>query len=119
MANESERTEHTTNDDESFANLMKLAGERPEIPLSVESRVYHQVQQEWKRTTVEPSVEKVYEKVHRTWRREALRGRILRWLVPAGIAASAVIAMMVVSQPELPAAQVAGTISRVVGADSL
>ena len=119
MANESERTEHTTNDDESFANLMKLAGERPEISLSVESRVYHQVQQEWKRTTVEPSVEKVYEKVHRTWRREALRGRILRWLVPAGIAASAVIAMMVVSQPELPAAQVAGTISRVVGADSL
>lgn len=119
MANESERTEHTTSDDESFANLMKLAGERPEISLSVESRVYHQVQQEWKRTTVEPSVEKVYEKVHRTWRREALRGRILRWLVPAGIAASAVIAMMVVSQPELPAAQVAGTISRVVGADSL
>ena len=119
MANESERTEHTTSDDESFANLMKLAGERPEISLSVELRVYHQVQQEWKRTTVEPSVEKVYEKVHRTWRREALRGRILRWLVPAGIAASAVIAMMVVSQPELPAAQVAGTISRVVGADSL
>jgi len=119
MANESERTEHTTSDDESFANLMKLAGERPEISLSVELRVYHQVQQEWKRTTVEPSVEKVYEKVHRTWRREALRGRILRWLVPAGIAASAVIAMMVVSQPELPAVQVAGMISRVVGADSL
>jgi len=124
MANESERTEHTTSDDESFASLMKLAGERPEIPLSVESRVYHQVQQEWKRTTVEPSAEKVYEKVHKTWRRESLRGRVLRWLVPAGVAASAAVAltitaMMIVSQPEPPVAQVAGTISRVVGADSL
>jgi ferric-dicitrate binding protein FerR (iron transport regulator) len=119
MANESDKTETGARDDQSFANLMKLAGERPEIPLSVESRVYHQVQQEWKRTTVEPSAENVYEEVHKTWRRDALRGTILRWLLPAGVAASALFAVLMVSQPEPTVAQVAGTISRVVGTGSI
>jgi len=119
MADESDKTERTAGDDESFANLMKLAGERPEIPLSVESRVYHRVQQEWKSCTVEPSADKVYEEVHKTWRRDARRGTILRWLVPAGVAASAVLAVMMLTQPEPPAAEVAGTISRVVSAGSL
>ena len=119
MADESDKTERTAGDDESFANLMKLAGERPEIPLSVESRVYHRVQQEWQNSTVEPSADKVYEEVHKTWRRDARRGRILRWLVPAGVAASAVLAVMMLTQTSPPAAAVAGTISRVVSAGSL
>jgi len=117
MANESDKQERTAGDDESFANLMKLAGERPEIPLSIESRVYHWVQEEWKNSTVEPSAEKVYEKVRKIWRRDALKGTILRWLLPAGVAATAVIAMLTMSLPEPPVAQVAGTISRVVGSD--
>ena len=115
MTNESDKIERTAGDDKSFAKLMKLAGERPEIPLSIESRVYHRVQEEWKNSTVEPNAEKVYEKVHKTWRRGALRGTILRWLLPAGVAATVVIAMVMVSTPEPPAAQIAGTISRVVG----
>jgi len=120
MANESDKAEPGTtelraDDDESLANLMKLAGERPEIPLSVESRVYHRVQEEWRNSTVEPSADKVYEKVHKSWRRDALKGTILRWLLPAGVAATAVIAMVTTSLPEPPAAQVAGTVSRVVG----
>jgi len=102
-------------DDESFAKLMKLAGERPEISLSIESRVYHRVQEEWKNSTVRPNADKVYEKVHKTWRRD----RILRWLLPAGVAATAVVAMVMVSTPEPPAVQVAGTISRVVGSGQL
>jgi len=116
MANESDKTERTVEDDESLANLMKLAGERPEIPLSIESRVYHRVQEEWRNSTVEPSADKVYEKVHKIWRRDALRGTILRWLLPAGVAATAVFAMLALSVPEPPVAEVAGTISRVVGA---
>jgi ferric-dicitrate binding protein FerR (iron transport regulator) len=119
MANESDKIERTVGDDESFAKLMKLAGERPEIPLSIESRVYHRVQEEWKNSTVEPNADKVYEKVHKTWRRDALRGTILRWLLPLGVAATAVIAMVMVSTPEPPVAQVAGTISRVVGTGQL
>jgi hypothetical protein len=119
MANESDKKERATGDDESFAKLMKLAGERPGIPLSIESRVYHRVQEEWKNSTVEPNADKVYEKVHKIWRRDALRGTILRWLLPLGVAATAVIAMVMVSTPEPPAAQVAGTISRVVGRGQL
>jgi len=119
MANESDKIERTVGDDETFAKLMKLAGERPEIPLSIESRVYHRVQEEWKNSTVEPNADKVYEKVHKTWRRDALRGTILRWLLPAGVAATAVIAMLMVSTPEPPVVQVAGTISRVVGTGRL
>ena len=125
MADESDKTEPGTTepgttktragDDEAFANLMKLAGERPEVALSIESRVYHRVHEEWKRSTVEQSADKVYEKVHKTWRRDALRGTILRWLLPAGVAATFVIAMVTLSVPEPPAAEVAGTISRVVG----
>ena len=119
MANESDNTEHTVGEDDSFANLMKLAGERPEIPLSIESRVYHRVQEEWKKSAVEPNADKVYKEVHKTWRRDSLRGKILRWLLPAGVAATALIATLVVLPPELPAVQVAGTISRVIGSEQL
>ena len=117
MANESDKIERKVGDDESFAKLMKLAGERPEIPLSIESRVYHRVQEEWNKSTVEPNADKVYETVHKTWRRDALRGTILRWLLPVGVAATAVIAMVMISPPEQAVVQAAGTISRVVGSD--
>ena len=46
MTDDKDKIGKQADDDASFANLMKLAGERPEIPLSVESRVYHRVQQE-------------------------------------------------------------------------
>jgi len=96
MANESDNTEHRAGEDESFASLMKLAGERAEIPLSVESRVYHRVQEEWKKSAVEPNADKVYDEVHKTWRRDSLHGKILRWLLPAGDAAAAIIATLVI-----------------------
>jgi ferric-dicitrate binding protein FerR (iron transport regulator) len=119
MANESDNTKHRAGEDESFASLIKLAGERPEIPLSVESRVYHRVQEEWRKSAVEPKADKVYKEVHKTWRRESLRGKILRWLLPAGVAATAIFAMLMVLPPEPPAVQVAGTISRVIGSGQL
>ena len=119
MAFESDKTETNAVDDESLASLMKLAGERAEIPLAVESRVYHRVQQEWKSASEEPSADTVYEEVHKTWRRDARRGWILRWLLPAGAAASTVLAVMLLSQPAPPAAEVAGTISRVLSTGTL
>jgi ferric-dicitrate binding protein FerR (iron transport regulator) len=118
MTDDKDKTRKQADDDASFANLMKLAGERPEIPLSVESRVYHEVQQEWQAATVEPNADKVYEKVHKSWRRNTLRGTLLRWMVPAGVAATAVIAMAMVfvSQVDEPTPlRVAATVSRVVG----
>ena len=115
MSNDDDRIEQLADDDASLANLMKLAGERPEIPLSVESRVYHRVQQEWRTATVEPSADKVYEKVHKSWRRDSLRGAMLRWMVPAGVAATVAITMIFVSQPDPVPLRVAATVSLVVG----
>ena len=96
--------------DKALAQIIKLAGERPEIPLSVESRVHHRVQQEWQKSVASPNSDKVYEEVHKTWR----RGNIIRWLLPAGVAATAVIATIFMSQPGPVPLRVAATISQVV-----
>ena len=115
MTNDDDKIEKMADDDSSLASLLKLAGERPEIPLSVESRVYHKVQKEWQSATVKPNGDKVYEKVHKSWRRDVFRGTVLRWIAPAGVAATAVIAMVLVSQPDPLPIRVAATVSRVVG----
>ncbi len=101
-------------DNESLARLIKLAGERPEIPLSVESRVYHRVQQEWQTATAEPDGKKVYEKVHKTWRRGSMRAAFLRWTLPLGVAASAAIAVYIMAPPDTAPLQSVATVSRVV-----
>ncbi len=87
-------------DEQSLGNLLRLAGERPEIPLSIESRVYHRVQREWQVSTKEPNGESVYAEVHKSWKRGTGRGRFLRWLAPIGVAASAILALVLLSQPE-------------------
>jgi ferric-dicitrate binding protein FerR (iron transport regulator) len=106
-------------DNESLARLMKLAGERPEIPLSVESRIYHRVQQEWQIATAAPNGEKVYKEVHKTWRRGSLRAALLRWTLPLGVAASAAIAVFMLTPPDATPLQTVATVSRVVGAGAL
>jgi ferric-dicitrate binding protein FerR (iron transport regulator) len=106
-------------DNESLARLIKLAGERPEIPLSVESRVYHRVQQEWRTATAEPNGEKVYEEVRKSWRRGSIRAAILRWTLPLGVAASAAIAVFLMSPPDIALPQAVATVSRVVSAGPL
>lgn len=113
MTTESNKPNPTT-DEQTLANLLKLAGERPEIPLNVESRVYHRVQQEWQASTQEPSSDKVYAEVHKSWRRSFSLARLLRWLVPIGAAASAVLAMMLLSQPEPISRSSVATIASVI-----
>ena len=108
-----------SNDDTTFANLMKLAGERPAVPFSIESRVYHRVQEEWRNSTVQPNADKVYKEVHKSWRRDALRGTLLRWIAPVGVAATVVIAMIFASGPAPVIVNVAATVSRVVGPDAM
>ncbi len=119
MTKHSDKSEQQTGDDESLANLMKLAGERAEIPLSVESRVYHRVQEQWQKSTVQPNTDRVYESVHKSWRRNVLRSALLRWLLPLGVAASAVFAIVLVAPPEPAPLSVVATVSRVVGSGPL
>ena len=106
-------------DNESLARLIKLAGERPEIPMSVESRVYHRVQQEWQAATAQPNGDKVYKEVHKSWRRGSLRAAILRWTLPLGVAASAAIAVLMLTPPEPAPALPVASVSRLVGDGAL
>ncbi len=115
MANERDKTEHDGDDEASLAGLMKLAGERPEIPLGIESRVYHRVREEWRSSTAQPGSEKVYDEVHRSWRRAAWQSTIFRWLAPGGLAVAAVLAVVFMYQPAPSLAAMAATVSRTVG----
>ena len=108
------KSDERSGDDKSLENLLRLAGERPEIPFSVESRVYHRVQREWQESTASPAEDKVYARVHKTWRRDARRGRIMRWAVPFAVAASAVLVVLMVSRPEPAAPRVAATVASVI-----
>lgn len=116
MTDDTDKTIHTGDDDASLEKLLKLAGERPEIPLSIESRVYNRVQQEWRNSSVQTTGDKAYDEVHKSWRRSARRKNLLRWLVPVGVAATAAIAVFVSTQPEVLPPPVAATVSRVIDA---
>lgn len=119
MANDIDKIDEESVDEKSLGNLMKLAGERPEIPLSIESRVYNRVQEEWRDSSVEPGGEDVYDTVHKSWRRGAIRNTVFRWLVPVGVAATALIAFTLTYQPEVALPPVAATVSRVADVGNL
>jgi len=113
MSEESDKRVDAVDDDAALASIIKLAGERPDIPLAVESRVYHRVEEEWRNATVSQNSDEVYRKVRSSWR----RGNLMRWILPAGVAATAVIATVFMSQPDPVAVRVAATVSTVVGAE--
>ncbi len=113
MANEPKKPDQTA-EDKSLESLLKLAGERAEIPLSLESRVYHRVQEEWRASTAKPNGDRVYAEVQKTWRRNALRSRALRWLAPMGVAASAILAFLLLSQPDVTQPVAVATVASVV-----
>lgn len=101
-------------DEEAMARLLKAAGPRAEIPGDVESRVYARVFQEWQSSTAKPDGARVYNIVHQSWKRDAARKAVKRWVLPVALAASAALVAVLVSQPEpLPPAAV-GTVAKVV-----
>ncbi len=115
MTDDSDKSVHP-DDDASLGKLLRLAGERPDIPLSIESRVYNRVQQEWRDSSAQATGDQAYDEVHKSWRRSARRKNLLRWLVPAGVAMTAVIAVFLTTRPEALPPPVAATVSRVVNA---
>ena len=118
MENETDETRPAADDEQSLASLLRLAGERPDVPLGIESRVYHRVHQEWQRSSAEPDDSRVYANVRKAWRRDALRGTLLRWLLPAGVAATITIAAFLVQQPAPEISQTVATVARVNGASA-
>ena len=116
MANDNDKIEQTSDDEKSLASLIKLAGEQPEIPLGIESRVYNRVQQEWRNSSAQSSGDTSYDKVHKSWRRSARRSNRLRWLLPAAAAVVAVFAVLLTMRPEPTPPLVVATVARVIDA---
>jgi len=81
--------------DDTVRALMNLAGPRAEIPADLERRVHDKVLATWQQATVRPNR--------------------LKWAIPAALAASVLVAVMMSGQaPDAPVPQV-GTVASVVG----
>ena len=115
MSNDTKNMNAEAADEQLLAQLFKLAGERAEIPIGIESRVRHRVQEEWRVSTTQPNSDEVYAAVRNTWKRGTLWNSILRWTLPIGATAAAVVAVSIVSPPETVPVVVAATVSRVTG----
>lgn len=105
-------------DDATLAKLMQLAGERPEVSINVESRVYSRVHEEWRRSTSSSDDGKAYAKVRQAWRWQGLRRNLLLWAVPVAISAVAAVSIFFSPQPEPVSVPAVASISKVVGAAS-
>jgi ferric-dicitrate binding protein FerR (iron transport regulator) len=86
-------------DDETIARLFRLAGHSEAVPSGVEARVYDRVLQEWQSSTVQPDGERVYRNVRREWNKTSSRSAARRWFMPVALAASAVLAFVMFTQP--------------------
>ena len=114
MTDLSDKNDKIDRDDDTVARLLRIAGPRAEIPEDAESRVYAKVLAEWQTSTHAPDATRVYDRVHRSWRRQAVRARVLRWTLPLAAAASAALVAILMMQPEpIPTAGV-GTVVRAV-----
>lgn len=101
-------------DEEAMARLLRIAGPRAEIPEDTESRVYARVLKEWQSSTETPDGARVYDLVHRTWRRDAVLAATKRWILPIALAASAALIATFISQPEQASPVAVGTVAKVV-----
>lgn len=114
MSEEFEETNGNADETDALARLLKLAGPRAEIPRGLELRTYELVRREWKASTRQPNGMKIYKKVRRAWRRDARLDTLMRWALPVGGVAAAVLAIFVLTQPVAPPAVAVATVSKVV-----
>jgi ferric-dicitrate binding protein FerR (iron transport regulator) len=103
-------------EEQALATLMRVAGPRPEVPDAAEKRVYARVLEAWEAESAQPRSEQVYVKVLRAWRRHTAWTRHRGWLVPAGVAATALLAFFLAIQPEPARPLSVATVSKVVPA---
>ena len=106
----------TDRDDETMQRLLRLAGPRAPVPEDIEARVYARVHREWQASSQPPDGARVYQHVRREWKKDTTRRRYRRWVLPAALAASLVLAVTMVLQPPPSAPQrvVIGTVAKTV-----
>ena len=114
MSEEFEKSNGNTDESDALAKLLKLAGPRAEIPRGLELRTYELVRREWQASTKQSDGMKIYKKVRRAWRRDARLDMLMRWALPMGGVAAAILAIFVLTQPVPPAAVAVATVSKVV-----
>ena len=117
MKDKTSQGNSTDRDDETMQRLLRLAGPRAPIAEDIEARVYDRVHREWQAASKPPDGARVYRFVRREWEKDAARRRYRRWALPAALAASVILAVVIVLQPEpsAPSRIVVGTVARVVG----
>lgn len=105
-------------DEQTTARLLQLAGSRPRIPQDIEQRVYQRVREEWQSASSPPEGRRVYRRVRSEWKKGMPQRRSRRWLMPAALAASVLVAIAIVLQPTPapPAAAVVATVVHAVDA---
>lgn len=101
-------------DEEAMVRLLRVAGPRAEIPDGAESRVYARVMKEWRASTGTPDGARVYDVVHRTWKKDKDRAAARRWILPIALAASAALVAILMTQPEQVPPVAVGTVARAV-----
>lgn len=106
-------------DDETLSELLRLAGPREQVPEGVRDRVYGRVQSEWQAVQDERQRGNlVYGPVRSEWSRTARRRQALRWLTPVALAASVMMAFMLLerSGTPVPTPVIIGTVASTVSA---
>ena len=114
MTEEFEKNNGNADETDALERLLNLAGPRAEIPRGLELRTYELVRREWKASTRQPDGMRIYRKVRRAWRRDARLDTLMRWALPVGGVAAAVLAIFVLAQPVPPPAVAVATVSKVV-----
>jgi ferric-dicitrate binding protein FerR (iron transport regulator) len=114
MTENSNSNERVERDEEAMARLLRIAGPRAEVPQDAESRVYAQVLQDWRTSTETPDGARVYDLVHKSWKRDAARRSARRWILPIAVAASAALVAIFMAQPEQAPRVAVGTVAKVV-----
>lgn len=103
-------------EEQALAALMQVAGPRPDVPDAVQDRVYASVLEAWEADSAQPRSEQVYVRVLRAWRRHTAWTRHRGWLIPAGLAATALLAFFLGNQPEPAKPLAVATVSKVLPA---
>lgn len=116
MSEQADKDTENPQAEATLAKLLQLAGPRADIPPEADARVYERVLQEWQSTTGQPDPARVYDSVLRTWQQKIAWSRRRRWILPIGVAASAVLAFSLLTQPVPEPTIAVATVSKVVGA---
>lgn len=110
---------HEERDESTTAALLRMAGPRAEVPEDVAARVYERVFAEWSKDAERDAGARTYRKARRSWRIGVGREALLRWMAPVAVAASLLVAVLLVTEPAPVPVPAVGQVARIVGVDAL